>query len=35
LGIARFGQRKAMTFAFTMLVRSMLLFARLMTTGHA
>ena len=33
LGIARFGQRKAMTFAFTMLVLSMLLFARLMTTG--
>jgi MFS transporter, DHA2 family, multidrug resistance protein len=33
LSIARFGQRKAMTFAFTMLVLSMLLFARLMTTG--
>jgi MFS family permease len=31
--IGRFGQRKAMTFAFTMLVLSMLLFARLMTTG--
>jgi MFS transporter, DHA2 family, multidrug resistance protein len=28
--IARFGQRKAITFAFTMLVLS---FARLMTTG--
>jgi MFS transporter, DHA2 family, multidrug resistance protein len=33
LSIARFGQRKAITFAFTMLVLSMLLFARLMTTG--
>jgi MFS transporter, DHA2 family, multidrug resistance protein len=33
MGIARFGQRKAITFAFTMLVLSMLLFARLMTTG--
>jgi DHA2 family multidrug resistance protein len=32
-GIARFGQRKALTFAFTMLVGSMLLVARLMTTG--
>ena len=31
--IARFGQRKAMTFAFAMLVGSMLLFARLMTTA--
>jgi DHA2 family multidrug resistance protein len=31
--IGRFGQRKALTFAFTMLVLSMLLFARLMTTG--
>ena len=31
--IARFGQRKAITFAFAMLVLSMLLFARLMTTG--
>lgn len=31
--IARFGQRKAMAFAFTMLVGSMLLFARLMTSG--
>ena len=31
--IARFGQRKAMTFAFTMLIASMLLAARLMTTG--
>ncbi len=31
--IARFGQRKAMAFAFTMLVASMLLIARLMTTG--
>ena len=31
--IARFGQRKAMAFAFFMLVISMLLFARLMTTG--
>jgi MFS transporter, DHA2 family, multidrug resistance protein len=31
--IARFGQRKAITFAFIMLVLSMLLFARLMTTG--
>lgn len=31
--IARFGQRKAMTFAFVVLVASMLLFARLMTTG--
>jgi MFS transporter, DHA2 family, multidrug resistance protein len=29
--IARFGQRKAITFAFAMLVGSMLLFARLMT----
>jgi MFS transporter, DHA2 family, multidrug resistance protein len=33
LGIARFGQRKAITFAFIMLVLSMLLFARLMTSG--
>jgi MFS transporter, DHA2 family, multidrug resistance protein len=33
ISIARFGQRKAMTFAFTVLVCSMLLFARLMTTG--
>jgi MFS transporter, DHA2 family, multidrug resistance protein len=33
LGIARFGQRKAMTFAFVMLILSMLLFARLMTSG--
>ena len=32
-GIARFGQRKAIAFAFTMLVLSMMLFARLMTTG--
>jgi MFS transporter, DHA2 family, multidrug resistance protein len=31
--IARFGQRKAITFAFTMLIISMLLFARLMTTS--
>jgi DHA2 family multidrug resistance protein len=31
--IARFGQRKAMAFAFTILVGSMLLFARLMTSG--
>jgi MFS transporter, DHA2 family, multidrug resistance protein len=31
--IASVGQRKAMAFAFTMLVASMLLFARLMTTG--
>lgn len=31
--IARFGQRKAMTVAFSVLVGSMLLFARLMTTG--
>jgi MFS transporter, DHA2 family, multidrug resistance protein len=33
MSIARFGQRKAIAFAFTMLVGSMLLFARLMTTG--
>jgi MFS transporter, DHA2 family, multidrug resistance protein len=33
MAIARFGQRKAITFAFAMLVLSMLLFARLMTTG--
>jgi DHA2 family multidrug resistance protein len=33
MAIARFGQRKAIAFAFTMLVGSMLLFARLMTTG--
>lgn len=33
LAIARFGQRKAIAFAFTMLVCSMLLFARLTTTG--
>lgn len=33
VSIARFGQRKAITFAFTMLFLSMLLFARLMTTG--
>jgi DHA2 family multidrug resistance protein len=31
--IARFGQRKVIAFAFVMLVASMLLFARLMTTG--
>jgi MFS transporter, DHA2 family, multidrug resistance protein len=31
--IARFGQRKVITFAFAMLVASMLLVARLMTTG--
>jgi MFS transporter, DHA2 family, multidrug resistance protein len=31
--IARFGQRKAISFAFAMLVLSMLLFARLMTMG--
>jgi DHA2 family multidrug resistance protein len=31
--IGRFGQRKAMTFAFSMLVLSMLLFARLMPTA--
>jgi MFS transporter, DHA2 family, multidrug resistance protein len=31
--IAQFGQRRAITFAFTMLVLSMLLFARLMTTA--
>ena len=31
--IARFGQRKAMFFAFMMLIISMALFARLMTTG--
>ena len=31
--IARFGQRKALVFAFTMLVGSMLLVARLMTIG--
>jgi len=31
--IARFGQRKTITFAFAMLVASMLLVARLMTTG--
>jgi DHA2 family multidrug resistance protein len=33
IAIARFGQRKALGFAMTMLVGSMLLFARLMTTG--
>jgi DHA2 family multidrug resistance protein len=33
ISIARFGQRKAIAFAFTVLVGSMLLFARLMTTG--
>jgi MFS transporter, DHA2 family, multidrug resistance protein len=33
LGIARFGQRKAVTFAFVMLIFSMLLLARLMTSG--
>ena len=33
MAIARFGQRKAIAFAFIMLVLSMLLFARLMTTG--
>jgi MFS transporter, DHA2 family, multidrug resistance protein len=33
LAIKRFGQRKAMAFAFTMLILSMLLVARLMTTG--
>ena len=32
-GIARFGQRKAIAFAFTMLVLSMLTFARLITSG--
>jgi DHA2 family multidrug resistance protein len=32
ISIARFGQRKAITFAFIMLIASMLLFARLMTT---
>jgi len=32
-GIAKFGQRKTIAFAFTMLVLSMLIFARLMTTG--
>jgi MFS transporter, DHA2 family, multidrug resistance protein len=32
-GIARFGQRKAIAFAFAMLVASMFLFARLMTIG--
>jgi predicted MFS family arabinose efflux permease len=32
-GIARFGQRKTIAFAFTMLVLSMLVFARLITTG--
>jgi MFS transporter, DHA2 family, multidrug resistance protein len=32
-GIARFGQRKAIAFAFAMLVVSMFLFARLMTIG--
>jgi DHA2 family multidrug resistance protein len=31
--IARFGQRKVITFAFSMLIASMLLFARLITTG--
>jgi MFS transporter, DHA2 family, multidrug resistance protein len=31
--VAKFGQRKVMIFAFAMLVASMLLFARLMTTG--
>jgi MFS transporter, DHA2 family, multidrug resistance protein len=31
--IGRFGQRKVMTFAFVVLVASMILFARLMTTG--
>lgn len=31
--MARFGQRKVITFAFSMLVLSMLLFARLITTG--
>ena len=31
--IARFGQRKALAFAFTMLIGAMLLAARLMTTG--
>jgi hypothetical protein len=33
ISIARFGQRKAITFAFTTLIASMLIFARLMTTG--
>jgi DHA2 family multidrug resistance protein len=33
ISIARFGQRKAIAFAFTTLVCSMLLFARLLTTG--
>jgi MFS transporter, DHA2 family, multidrug resistance protein len=32
-GIAKYGQRKTIAFAFTMLVLSMLLFARLITTG--
>ncbi|MBM7124529.1 MFS transporter [Dyella flava] len=32
-GIARYGQRKTIAFAFTMLVLSMLVFARLITTG--
>lgn len=32
-GIARFGQRKTIAFAFTMLVLSMLVFAQLVTTG--
>jgi len=33
ISITRFGQRKAIVFAFTVLVGSMLLFARLMTIG--
>jgi MFS transporter, DHA2 family, multidrug resistance protein len=32
-GIAKYGQRKTIAFAFTMLVLSMLVFARLITTG--
>ena len=32
-GIAKFGQRKTIAFAFAMLVLSMLIFARLITTG--
>ncbi|RDS80861.1 MFS transporter [Dyella monticola] len=32
-GIAKFGQRKTIAFAFTMLVLSMLVFARLITSG--
>jgi MFS transporter, DHA2 family, multidrug resistance protein len=33
IGIARFGQRKAIAFAFIMLILSMLLLSRLMTSG--